>query len=278
MSGDAWPAVRIGSGPPAPPEPVSSGDAWPPAVLGPDEPTNELPALEAGLLGPFPPVPPPPSRGQGESPPTGEPPGPSPNPRTSDGETVAGDASWGEPVWNDSATDDPPTPAVDWRKSIPREFVARSSASKLRRDPSAAGDTGERPAPPAASASAGPASPAAAGGLNGVNGNPSRRDPRTGADDGERRRARTPAGPAGSSGDADLPPPADDGPWNELDREIARALAATLAGKLSRYVTGPILPLVADELARLLGSRSAQSRQGDAPAPAEDTRPPTDNP
>ena len=40
------------------------------------------------------------------------------------------------------------------------------------------------------------------------------------------------------------------GPWNELDREIARAVAATLAGKLARYVNPNLLPLVAEELGR----------------------------
>jgi hypothetical protein len=45
------------------------------------------------------------------------------------------------------------------------------------------------------------------------------------------------------------------GPWNELDREIARAVAATLAGKLSRYVSPNLLPLVAEELGRTIGPR-----------------------
>ena len=42
------------------------------------------------------------------------------------------------------------------------------------------------------------------------------------------------------------------GPWNELDREIARAVAATLAGKLARYVNPNLLPLVAEELGRTI--------------------------
>jgi hypothetical protein len=46
---------------------------------------------------------------------------------------------------------------------------------------------------------------------------------------------------------------AETGPWNELDREIARAVAATLAAKLSRYVNPNLLPLVADELGRTFG-------------------------
>ena len=80
-------------------------------------------------------------------------------------------------------------------------------------------------------------------------------------------------GPADPGGDAGATPPsalparlngingmagnrrdlAEGGPWNELDREIARAVAATLAAKLTRYVNPNLLPLVADELGRTFG-------------------------
>jgi hypothetical protein len=59
------------------------------------------------------------------------------------------------------------------------------------------------------------------------------------------------------------------GPWNELDREIARAVAATLAGKLARYVNPNLLPLVAEELGRNVrpqapfGPGTPAAREGD---------------
>jgi hypothetical protein len=55
-----------------------------------------------------------------------------------------------------------------------------------------------------------------------------------------------------------------EGPWNELDREIARAVAATLAGKLARYVNPNLLPLVAEELGRTISPEG--TRKGDAGA------------
>ena len=56
------------------------------------------------------------------------------------------------------------------------------------------------------------------------------------------------------------------GPWNELDREIARAVAATLAGKLARYVNPNLLPLVAEELGRNISPDG--QRHGDPAGPS----------
>jgi hypothetical protein len=64
---------------------------------------------------------------------------------------------------------------------------------------------------------------------------------------------------------------ASSGPWNELDREIARAVAATLAGKLARYVNPNLLPLVAEELGRNVRPRAPFGAGGTRPAgPSED--------
>jgi hypothetical protein len=56
-----------------------------------------------------------------------------------------------------------------------------------------------------------------------------------------------------------------EGPWNELDREIARAVAATLAGKLARYVNPNLLPLVAEELGRTISPDTPRKGDGGAP-------------
>jgi hypothetical protein len=66
-------------------------------------------------------------------------------------------------------------------------------------------------------------------------------------------------GLSGTSGRRDL---VEAGPWNELDREIARAVAATLATKLTRYVNPNLLPLVADELGRTFGGADRSGEQG----------------
>lgn len=213
----------------------------------------------------------------------------SPGPDWPDDEVVASDTEWGEPVWSDTAPAEPPPPAADWRKSIPREFVARTSP--VRRQAPEPADPGS--APPTSMADGGspsfvpspvPAPPGPgrdepddpgrppgrfgrdqASRANGINGTshaldpPEAEPPHAEPPDGEPPHAEPASGEAGAGhggpqgGDAEAPGADDTGPWNELDREIARALATTLAGKLTRYVNGPILPLVADELARLVG-------------------------
>jgi hypothetical protein len=326
---------------------------------------------------------------------------------------------WGDSVWSDTAPADPPGPAVDWRKSIPREFVARTSPARPGRragpepvrpetplaGPASPGHSrapvGPPPAPPwspatherNASTAArtgdestfGPAEPhprddglfplaGSPGGGGQWSGDTRERgaevsgpsaastravafpsleshrgtaaassehagfvtgesqggtgfllaDDRGAAalDDGGARTSegrggptqggrhlardetvhtggtngtsatngtngtRTTSGTNGSAGqqtagggtarqrlDSDeeelLPGVDETGPWNELDREIARALAVALASKLGRYVNGSILPLVADELARLVGSR----RLADDSTPSGEGRP-----
>lgn len=248
-------------------------------------------------------------------------------------EVVASDVEWGEPVWrDDAAASSPPPTAVDWRKSIPREFVARSSVTPARPDPSAPDAQAAAPAnghsravPPAPGAHAVQADqdddtggqPARhlggegqgqgrTAGVNGANGTAQRPHdaPTGGATGGGRtagaesverpepaeRPAESAPGPGPSTGpgthtrDDDTGHGIDDAsPWNELDREIARALAATLAGKLARYVHSPILPLVADELTRLLKSppplgNTSGAHRTVAPAGAEDRDPTGDGP
>lgn len=227
-------------------------------------------------------------------------------PGTANDEVAASDMEWGEPVWSDAVPADPPPPAVDWRKSIPREFVARRSPpgrpvhEPVRPDspppvvPMANGQTyaPAPPAPPAPTATPGPGAkptwpaeaegdaqaPAGRHAVRGGRDEPSR----AGGINGMNRAAPTPTGetaageaPTGVGGqDDDAAPSSDDtGVWNALDREIARALATALAGKLAQYVTGPILPLVADELARMVGTSPAPTEEGEGGSPTGERRP-----
>jgi hypothetical protein len=214
---------------------------------------------------------------------------------------------WGEPVWSDAVPSDLPPPAVDWRKSIPREFVARTSpagrpqhepvrpeaplsppmangSSYPLTGPDSGPSSGANPAWPAEHEDDAPepaARHAVGGGrdepsrANGVNGNTHAREAATSEAEAP---APAPApAPTPTTGDApatasehddELRLTADDtGPWNELDREIARALATALAGKLAQYVTGPILPLVADELARMVGTGGSPAEGGGSHGP-----------
>jgi hypothetical protein len=221
-------------------------------------------------------------------------------PSRTDDEVSAGDMAWGEPVWSDAVPADPPPPAVDWRKSIPREFVARTSPSgrpahePVRPEPTPPGAPMANgrtyppvpPVPPPPGPSTGPGAkptwpgeaeddasppagsravgsrhdePSRANGVNGVSHGAHTREPST-------RDAPSGSGasPSTSEHDDDLTPGSEDtGVWNQLDREIARALATALAGKLAQYVTGPILPLVADELARMVGSSASPGESGE---------------
>lgn len=219
-------------------------------------------------------------------------------------EVAASDVEWGEPVWSDDAgLSSPPPTAVDWRKSIPREFVARTNVNP-RAEPTNGHSRAAAPTP-AAEQDDGTAADTAARhvGVNGANGTAQRQpDAPTGGGDTTGAGANaiadedtadprppqhavgaTTPGPANpATGPTAAPSGLDDSsPWNELDREIARALAATLAGKLARYVHSPILPLVADELTRLLnsppplgnarGTRRSVEPEGEADADADDT-------
>jgi hypothetical protein len=217
-------------------------------------------------------------------------------------EVAASDVEWGEPVWSDDAgLSSPPPTAVDWRKSIPREFVARTNVSQ-RAEPTNGHSRAAAPAPAAEQDDGMGADTAARHlGVNGANGTAHRQpdaptsEPTADEDAAEPRPPQhavgaTTTGPANpATGPTAAPGGLDDSsPWNELDREIARALAATLAGKLARYVHSPILPLVADELTRLLnsppplgnvrGARRGVEPEGDAdaddtgegPLPADD--------
>jgi hypothetical protein len=349
VSGDSWPGVGQvqGSSPPGSP-PAVSGDGWPAvaradglsgAVSGDQWPAVgqtggegwPQPVHEPPDPPPMPtPPPPPPYADAGDDegwPTTRRPvsaegvgmtdPGVGGRVPSRTDEMTASDMEWGEPVWSDAVPAEPSPPAVDWRKSIPREFVARTSPANrptresVRPDiptptgpttnghPRAAPDpgpirtTGPSPATnldsttspgqnwpvepadarPADARHFGPDEPARANGINGSNGTGHTHEPAV--DEvapahvarglSEREDQREPE----DQHDDDLGNGVDDtNPWNELDREIARALATTLAGKLSRYVTGPILPLVADELARLVGSSQSQppaeGKDGDA--------------
>jgi hypothetical protein len=201
-------------------------------------------------------------------------------------ELAASDMEWGEPVWSDAVPADPPPPAVDWRKSIPREFVARRAPGgrpvrePVRPEgpppvaPMANGQT-YPPAPSAEHEDDGPSpagrhavrgdEPSRANGINGTNGTirATGTPTPTPAPTPMADPAAGDAPAAASEHDGDLAASSDDtGVWNALDREIARALATALAGKLAQYVTGPILPLVADELARMVGS-SAPAEEGE---------------
>jgi hypothetical protein len=70
---------------------------------------------------------------------------------------------------------------------------------------------------------------------------------------------------ADSAAGAGTPQRLTEGPWNELDREIARAVAATLAGKLARYVNPNLLPLVAEELGRTISPDAPRKGDGGGP-------------
>jgi hypothetical protein len=54
-------------------------------------------------------------------------------------------------------------------------------------------------------------------------------------------------------------------PFAELDRAIAHAIAKALTDKLARYATAELLPLVAEEMVRVIGRRSAASGTTSAP-------------
>ena len=218
------------------------------------------------------------------------------------------------------ATQEPPN-GGDWRLSIPREFVARTSpvrdlaASGEGREPGLPGtapahmqspldapaaeptevDAGFGPGEPTApvtgpdnglstaarasdaglSAASGPGEglpgPPVTGPDNDLSvargrdeGLPAASMPEVGSSAPETSRDRRRNGANGvSPTDQDL----GDGPWSELDRDIARAVAITLAAKLTRYVNPSILPLVADELGQLVDDVAAG---GPGPGPADE--------
>jgi hypothetical protein len=69
------------------------------------------------------------------------------------------------------------------------------------------------------------------------------------------------------AGEPERPVPALAAALDDLDRDVARAIAATVAAKLAGLVSPSLLPLVADELVRELRA-AARTPAGDGAPPA----------